>query len=54
MRLVQTTPLPSVKGRLDHMGIDLQGNRLFKATVTNSSMKVLNLADARVIKCLLD
>ncbi len=27
LRLVQTIPLPGVKGRLDHMGIDLEKKR---------------------------
>lgn len=26
LRLVQTIPLPGVKGRLDHMGVDLEKN----------------------------
>jgi hypothetical protein len=31
LRLVKTIPLPGVKGRLDHMGVDLQQKRLFVA-----------------------
>ena len=29
LRLVQTIPLPHVEGRLDHLAVDLQGQRLF-------------------------
>src|ERR1700680_2093004 len=33
LRLVQTIPLPNVKGRLDHMGVGVQGKRLFVEVV---------------------
>ena len=29
LKLVQTIPLPGVRGRLDHIGIDVKGKRLF-------------------------
>jgi hypothetical protein len=35
LRLVQTIPLPGVKGRLDHMGVDLEKERLFVAARTD-------------------
>src|SRR2546425_12968209 len=31
LRLVQTIPLPNVKGRIDHMEVDVKGERLFAA-----------------------
>jgi hypothetical protein len=31
LRLVQTMSLPNVKGRLDHMDVDVKGKRLFVA-----------------------
>lgn len=31
LRLVQTISMPNVKGRLDHMDVDLKGKRLFVA-----------------------
>ena len=52
LRLVQTIPLPGVKGRLDHMGVDLDKKRLFVAAVTNNSLEVVDLTDGKVIKTL--
>ena len=52
LRLVQTIPLPEVKGRLDHMGVDLEKNRLFVAAVANNSLAVVDLTGGRVIKSL--
>jgi hypothetical protein len=48
LRLVQTIPLPGVRGRLDHMGVDLERKRLFVAAVTNNSLEVVDLAGAKV------
>ncbi|HEY4051247.1 MAG TPA: hypothetical protein VGM27_30665 [Acidobacteriaceae bacterium] len=52
LRLVQTIPLPEVKGRLDHMGIDLDGNRLFVAAVANNTLEVIDLKTGKVEKSL--
>ena len=35
LRLVQTIPLPGVEGRLDHLAVDLNGQRLFIAALGN-------------------
>src|ERR1700730_1270813 len=43
LRLVQTIPLPGVTGRLDHMGVDLDGKRLFVAAVSNNTLEVVDL-----------
>jgi DNA-binding beta-propeller fold protein YncE len=49
LRLVQTIPLPSVEGRIDHMAIDLKGQRLFIAALGNNTVEVLDLrADKRI------
>jgi hypothetical protein len=29
LRLVQTIPMPGVHGRMDHLGVDVKGMRLF-------------------------
>jgi hypothetical protein len=52
VRLVQTIPLPGVKGRLDHMGIDLEKKRLFVAAVDNNTLEVVDLTAGSVIKSL--
>jgi DNA-binding beta-propeller fold protein YncE len=43
LRLVQTIPLPGVKGRLDHMDVDVKGKRLFVAGLENGSLEVVDL-----------
>src|SRR5258708_27241721 len=43
LRLMQTIPLPGVKGRLDHMGVDLAKKRLFVAAGTNTTLAALVL-----------
>src|SRR5882762_2041587 len=48
LRLVQTIPLPGVKGRLDHMGIDLEKKRLFVAAAANNSLEVVDLTGGKV------
>ncbi len=40
---VQTIPLPNVKGRLDHMDVDVKGKRLFVAGLENGSLEVVDL-----------
>jgi hypothetical protein len=52
LRLVQTIPLPGVKGRLDHMAVDLEKKRLFVAAVANNSLEVVDLTGGKVIKSL--
>ena len=42
-RLVQTIPLPNVKGRLDHMDVDVKGKRLFVAGLENGTFEVVDL-----------
>ena len=43
LRLVQTIPLPHVEGRIDHMAVDLEGQRLFVAALGNNTLEVLDL-----------
>ena len=43
LRLVQTISIPSVKGRLDHLGVDVQGKRLFVAGLENGTLEVVDL-----------
>ena len=44
LRLVQTIPLSGVKGRLDHMGVDVEKKRLFLATVDNNTLEIVDRA----------
>src|SRR5262245_34500293 len=43
LRLVQTIPLPNVEGRIDHLAVDLKGERLFVAALGNNTVEVLDL-----------
>jgi hypothetical protein len=50
LRLVQTIPLPNVKGRIDHMDVDVQGKRLFVAGLENGSLEVVDLQAGKWLK----
>lgn len=43
LRLVQSIPMPNVKGRIDHMDVDVKGMRLFVAGLENGSLEVVDL-----------
>lgn len=49
-RHITTIPLPGVEGRIDHLAIDLKGQRLFVAALGNSSLEVLDLQAGRHIR----
>jgi DNA-binding beta-propeller fold protein YncE len=50
LRLVQTIPLPSVEGRIDHMAVDIKGQRLFIAALGNNTVEVLDLGAGKRIR----
>jgi DNA-binding beta-propeller fold protein YncE len=50
LRLVQTIPMPNVKGRIDHMDVDVQGKRLFVAGLENGSVEVVDLQAGKWLK----
>ena len=52
LRLVQTIPLPGVRGRLDHMGVDLEKKRLFVAASDNNTLEVVDLTGGKVTRTL--
>jgi DNA-binding beta-propeller fold protein YncE len=43
LMLAQTIDLPGVTGRIDHLDIDLEGNRLFVAALAAGSLEVIDL-----------
>jgi DNA-binding beta-propeller fold protein YncE len=43
LRLVQTIPLVGVEGRIDHMAIDVSGQRLFIAAIGNNTVEIVDL-----------
>jgi len=50
LRLVQTIPLPNVKGRLDHMDVDVKGKRLFVAGLENGTFEVVDLQAGKWVR----
>src|SRR5215813_2028363 len=49
LRLVQKIPMPNVKGRLDHFGLDLSGRRLFLAALGDeqNTVEVIDLQSGK-------
>ncbi len=43
LQLVETIQLPSVKGRIDHLAVDVETRRLFVAALGNNSLEVVDL-----------
>jgi hypothetical protein len=50
LKLVQKIPLPAVKGRIDHISVDVQGKRLFLAALGNGTMEVIDLAAGKPLR----
>jgi DNA-binding beta-propeller fold protein YncE len=46
-RLAQTISMPNVKGRLDHMYVDVEGKRLFLAGLENGTLEILDLSTGK-------
>src|SRR5689334_5921190 len=44
LKLVNTIPLPGVKGRFDHFAMDANGHRLFVAALGNDTVEVIDVA----------
>ncbi len=49
LRLAGTVPLPNVQGRIDHMSIDITGQRLFVAALGNNTLEVIDIAKAKLL-----
>ncbi len=47
-------PLPGVKGRIDHFGVDVAGQRLFLAALENHTLEVIDLKSQRRIHTITD
>ncbi len=43
LKLIQKITLPNVKGRIDHMDVDVRGKRLFVAGLENGTLEVVDL-----------
>ena len=50
LRLVQTIPLPGVRGRIDHLSIDLKRQRLFVAALGNNTLEIVDVAAGKRLR----
>jgi len=50
VKLVQTIPLPNVEGRIDHMGFDQKGHRLFIAALVNNTLEVVDVSQGKKLQ----
>jgi DNA-binding beta-propeller fold protein YncE len=50
LKLARTIPMPNVKGRIDHMDVDVKGKRLFVSGLENGSVEVVDLQAERWTK----
>lgn len=49
LRLVKRITLPQVRGRIDHMAVDLKGQRLFVAALGNNTLEVIDLKNGEQV-----
>ena len=49
LRLAQTIALPAVEGRIDHLAVDVQSQRLFLAALGANTLEVIDLKAGKVI-----
>jgi DNA-binding beta-propeller fold protein YncE len=52
LKLIQTIPLPGVPGALDHMAIDIKGQRLFVPAEQHHTVTVIDLKTGKKIRTL--
>ena len=49
LKLVANIPMPEVRGRIDHLSVDVKGRRLFVSALGNDTVEVLDLASGKDI-----
>src|SRR5712672_356647 len=49
LKLETTIPMAQVQGRIDHLSIDLKGQRLFVAALGNNSLEIVDLKENKLI-----
>ena len=50
LRLVGSVPMPNVDGRIDHMALDVAGERLFVAALGNNTLEVIDVENAKRLR----
>lgn len=54
LRLLQTTTLPHVQGRIDHFDVDVAGQRLFMSALGNNTLEVFDLRAGKLVHTIPD
>lgn len=52
LHLVETILLPNVEGRIDHLAVDIKGQRLFVIALGDNSVQVIDLHSGRTVRSL--
>src|SRR5882724_6393245 len=50
LRLVNTIEFPEVQGRIDHLSVDLKGQRLFVSALGNNTVEVIDIRAGKRVK----
>src|ERR1700720_250470 len=50
LRLEKTIELPDVQGRIDHMSVDVKGERLFVSALGNNTVEVIDTKAGKRVK----
>ena len=50
LRLETTIELPDVQGRIDHLSVDVKGQRLFVSALGNNTVEVIDLKAGKRVK----
>ena len=50
LKLIQRIALPNVKGRIDHMDVDVRGSRLFVAALENGTLEIVDLKAGKRVR----
>ncbi len=50
LRLEKTIEMPDVQGRIDHLSVDVKGQRLFVAALGNNTLEVIDLKAGKRVK----
>ena len=50
LRLIGTVAMPNVDGRIDHMALDVVGQRLFVAALGNNTLEVIDVRNAKLVR----
>src|SRR5438552_1565239 len=50
LKLAQSILLPGVEGRIDHLSVDIKGQRLFVAALGNNTLEIVDLAQGKRVR----